>query len=362
MRQNKRTEKLSTKSTLKKNDSKGRNVWAVILSFALLAGANVPVYAQSSPASSKQEALLSEKSVLPSSEATDFPQKIVIAPPSPKLPMAGRRAAIDSPLLNGRSRVYYPYPWGAMAVSIHLNGKRVLVGEAADIGGTVYVPVQRYADLFGSFKTTYEEATEKVTIRGTNLLITVQVGDPYITVNERIFYTGSEVLSLGGWIFVPMEAMSRALGASAYIKKGYYEAYVTSGNPSAITWANDYYSSTDLYWLSRIISAEAKGEPLAGQIAVGNVVLNRKKSTSFPNTVKDVIFDKKYGVQFSPVSNGTIYHTPTTSAIIAAKICLEGYSLSPRILYFFNPSLTSATWISQNRPYIMSIGNHKFYG
>ena len=140
----------------------------------------------------------------------------------------------DTPV--GRSRIYYPYPWGAMAVSLYLNGKRVLPGEVADIGGTVYVPVQRYADLFGNFKTTYEAATERVTISGTNLYITVQVGDPYITVNDRIFYTGSKVLSLGGWIFVPITAMSKALGATVYIKKGYYETYVTSGDPTSVAW------------------------------------------------------------------------------------------------------------------------------
>ena len=249
-----------------------------------------------------------------------------------------------------------------MAVTLYLNGRQVLPGAVADIGGTVYVPVQRYADLFGNFKTTYEEATERVTIKGTNLSVTVQVGDPYITVNDRIFYAGHKVLSLGVWIFVPIETMSKAMGATVYIKKGYYEAYVTSGNPAAIPWASEYYNSTDLYWLSRIISAEAKGEPLTGQIAVGNVVLNRKRSASFPNTVKDVIFDKKYGVQFSPVSNGTIYQNPVPSAVIAAKACLEGYSISTRALYFFNPSLSSAVWISSTRPYIMTIGNHKFYG
>lgn len=266
----------------------------------------------------------------------------------------------DTPI--GRSRIYYPYPWGAMAVSLYLNGKRVLAGEVADIGGTVYVPVQRYAELFGNFKTTYDAATERVTVSGTNLYITVQVGDPYITVNDRIFYTGSKVLSLGGWIFVPINAMSKALDATVYTKKGYYETYVTSGDPTSVATAENYYNSTDLYWLSRIISAEAKGEPLTGQIAVGNVVLNRKRSSAFPNTVKEVIFDKKYGVQFTPAANGTIYNSPVSSAVIAAKACLEGYSLSTQALYFFNPSLTSATWISSNRPYIMTIGNHKFYG
>ena len=286
-----------------------------------------------------------------------------VANQSPEI-RAGARILDSMTMLEARSvaKVYYPYPKGAMAVSLYLDGRRVLQGHVADIGGVVYVPVQRFADLFGSFTTTYEQATERVTIKGKNLSVEVKVGDPYITVNERIFYTGHKVLSLGGWIFVPLASMSKAMGAQSSVKKGYYEAYVTSGDPSSVAWASSYYNSTDLYWLSRIISAEAKGEPLAGQIAVGNVVLNRVRSSSFPNTVKGVIFDTKYGTQFSPTANGTIYNTPTSSAVMAAKICLEGYSLSTKALYFFNPSIATSSWISRTRPYIMTIGNHQFYG
>lgn len=259
------------------------------------------------------------------------------------------------------TRISYPYPSGAMAVDLYKDGRRILKGQVADIGGTVYVPVQRFADLFGSFKTVYTAATEQVVITGKNLSITVKVGDPYITVNERIFYTGKQVLSLGGWIFVPLEPMCRALGATVTIRAGYYDASIRSGDPTSVAWASEYYNSTDLYWLSRIISAEARGEPFRGQIAVGNVVLNRVRSSQFPNTVKGVIFDTKYGVQFSPVSSGTIYNTPTASAIQAAKICLEGYTLSSRMLYFYNPAIASSSWIGRTRPYIMTIGNHKFY-
>ena len=95
---------------------------------------------------------------------------------------------------------------------------------------------------------------------------------------------------------------------------------------------------------------------------MGNVVLNRVRSSQFPNTVKGVIFDTKYGTQFSPVSSGTIYLAPTASAIRAAKICLEGYSLSTKMIYFYNPSIATSSWIGRTRPYIMTIGNHKFYG
>lgn len=264
--------------------------------------------------------------------------------------------------VRGGARIHYPYPAGAMAVDLYKDGKQILKGQVADIGGTVYVPVQRFADLFGHFKTIYTEATEQVVITGTNLSITVKVGDPYITVNERIFYTGKKVISLGGWIFVPLTSMCKAMNAKVTIRSGYYDAFITSGDPAKVPWASEYYNSDDLYWLSRIISAEAKGEPFAGQIAVGNVVLNRVRSSQYPNTVKGVIFDTKYGTQFSPVASGTIYQAPTASAIRAAKICLEGYSLSTQMIYFYNPRIATSSWIGRTRPYIMTIGNHKFYG
>jgi N-acetylmuramoyl-L-alanine amidase len=248
-----------------------------------------------------------------------------------------------------------------MAVSLTLDGVPVLTGACAEINGTIYVPVERFVNLFGSFDVTYTASPEQVTVAGDNLSIQVHVGDAYITVNGRVLYTGAKVLSLRGWIFAPLPALATAVNAQLTVKQGWYQASLTSGNPAAVASASQVYNSTDLYWLSRIISAEAKGESLEGQIAVGNVVLNRVRSSEFPSTVKEVIFDTKYGVQFSPVSNGTIYDTPTESAVLAAKICLEGYSLSDSALYFFNPALATSSWIKRSRTYIMTIGNHAFY-
>ena len=98
-----------------------------------------------------------------------------------------------------------------------------------------------------------------------------------------------------------------------------------------------------------------------GKLAVGNVVLNRVRSAAYPNTIYGVIFDRKYGIQFSPVANGTIYNVPTEDAVIAAKMCLEGYSLSSDILYFVNPTKAPDSWIAKNRKYAFSIGNHAFF-
>ena len=125
--------------------------------------------------------------------------------------------------------------------------------------------------------------------------------------------------------------------------------------------ANSAYDYEDLYWLSRIISAEAKGESFTGQIGVGTVVLNRVRSGQFPNTIKGVVFDKKYGTQFTPVANGSIYQEPTQSAVVAAKMCLDGYVLSNSVLYFLNPAISTSSWIQNNRTYAFRVGNHEFY-
>lgn len=121
------------------------------------------------------------------------------------------------------------------------------------------------------------------------------------------------------------------------------------------------YTEEDLYWLSRIISAESGGESVEGQIAVGNVVLNRVSSPDFPNTIYDVIFDSRWGGQFEPVRNGTIYLDPTTSSIDAALRCLAGERVVDDSLYFLAPDLTDNHWIMENCDYVTTIGCHWFY-
>ena len=114
----------------------------------------------------------------------------------------------------------------------------------------------------------------------------------------------------------------------------------------------------DLYWLSRIIHAEAKGESAEGRIAVGNVILNRVESDEFPDTLKGVIFQKN---QFSPVSNGSIYNEPTEETLKLAQRVLDGERVVPAdVLFFYNPAVVSSdSWI-WSREIVDSIGNHNF--
>lgn len=117
-----------------------------------------------------------------------------------------------------------------------------------------------------------------------------------------------------------------------------------------------------LYWLARIVYAEAGSEPYKGQAAVASVILNRVRSSQFPDTVYGVIFEYYKGIpQFSPVADGTIYNTPSQTAIQAAEDACNGYNPVGGALYFFNPSKAAGSWIVNTRQYVTTIGGHAFY-
>lgn len=115
------------------------------------------------------------------------------------------------------------------------------------------------------------------------------------------------------------------------------------------------YSDNSLYLLAQIVYSEANGEPFEGMIAVANVVMNRVESDKFPNTIKDVIYQKG---QFQPVSNGKINNVPSEKAIDAAKVAMEGNS-NTNALFFYNPTIATDKWI---RTLTVSkvIGRHVF--
>jgi N-acetylmuramoyl-L-alanine amidase len=118
----------------------------------------------------------------------------------------------------------------------------------------------------------------------------------------------------------------------------------------------------DLYWLARIIEAEAGAESYQGKIAVGNVILNRVKSKEFPNTIYNVIFEYYKGIpQFSPVAEGTIYNTPSQQSMQAAKDAANGSRPVGDATYFFNPNKAAGSWIVSNKTYVTKIGGHTFY-
>jgi len=137
---------------------------------------------------------------------------------------------------------------------------------------------------------------------------------------------------------------------------------VTSQQSTSRGAASSQKESDDLFWLARIIHAEAAGEPYIGKVAVGSVIMNRVNSPGFPNTIYGVIFQYYNGIpQFSPVQDGTIYNTPSDESYRAAHEAYSGSKPVGDALYFFNPAKASGSWIVKNRIYVATIGNHAFY-
>ena len=252
------------------------------------------------------------------------------------------------------------FPRGAVGTPVLLDGVEVLAGECYRLDGVTYVPLRRFCGLFAPDGVmTWNGTTHTARFTTDSLDLSVRVGKLYITANGHALYTVGAVRNLDGHLYVPVRPLARAFAAALVWDASACAVNLQRGSLSAIGRAS--YDADEVYWLSRIISAEASVEPFLGQIAVGNVVLNRVRSREFPNTIYGVIFDRKHGTQFSPVAFGTIYEAPEPSCVIAAKICLEGYSISDTALYFFDPDLSTSDWISRNCVFEFRIGSHEFY-
>ena len=124
--------------------------------------------------------------------------------------------------------------------------------------------------------------------------------------------------------------------------------YEQSGSGSA--------ASGDVYLLARLISAEARGEPYIGQVAVGAVVLNRIDHPSFPNSLSGVIYQSG---AFSCLDDGQFDQPVAGSAYRAAREALAGSDPTGGAIYYFNPATATSKWI-WSRPQMLTIGSHIF--
>ncbi len=114
--------------------------------------------------------------------------------------------------------------------------------------------------------------------------------------------------------------------------------------------------NSNLNLLSRVIYGESRGEPYTGQVAVGAVVMNRVRSSSFPNTISGVVYQSG---AFDAVRDGQINLTPDSTARKAAQDALNGWDPSYGAIYYFNPSTATNKWI-WSRPMTVTIGKHRF--
>ncbi|CAH2214737.1 stalk domain-containing protein [Tepidibacter aestuarii] len=251
-------------------------------------------------------------------------------------------------------------------ISIKIDGKVVYTDQNPYIENSrTFVPIRFISENLGA-DVSWDEDSQEAILEYEDKNIKLPVYSSTATINESTVYLDAPVNIYNARTFVPVRFVAEAFSCSVnwdsynYVvdiqTKGYIPSHENTVKPNVPS-----YSSEDLYWLSRLVEAESQGEPYEGKLAVANVIINRKNSELFPNSIKGVIFDDNYGIQYTPVANGRIYNTPSDASIQATKQALEGHNNISTCLYFLNPRKSTNNWIVWHRSYYKTIQNHDFY-
>lgn len=248
-------------------------------------------------------------------------------------------------------------------INIVVNGSRLSPDSSPYLENSrTFVPIRFIAEAL-NVAIEWNDSTKTAIIVDGNQKIALPVGSTSARVNGLSYNVDAPIKNYNNRVYVPIRFVSEILNCTVEWDQSNYSVIITT-TQNQITTASASkvaYTEEDLYWLSRIVSAESSGEPYDGKLAVANVIINRTKSSDYPNTIKGVIFDKNFGVQFTPIMNGTIYNTPTTDSIKAAKDALQGSNNIGNALFFVNSDKTTLTWIQTSRTYYQTIDNHDFY-
>lgn len=146
------------------------------------------------------------------------------------------------------------------------------------------------------------------------------------------------------------------VGKATYKALGMNDSYNALDRGQSSSSSSSNYTSSDLYLMAKAIYAEGRGESYTGQVAIGAVIMNRVRSSSFPNTVAGVIYQKG---AFTAVSDGQINLEPNQTAYNAAKDAMNGWDPTYGCLYYYNPAVATSAWIF-NRKTVTVIGKHVF--
>ena len=247
------------------------------------------------------------------------------------------------------------------SMPVYIDG--LLSARAYVSGETVFLPPEAVCAAAG-LSMSWSEDNGTLTLSVPGAVLTGHKDDGYFEADGRYIYAPDGWLIKGDVLYLPSDTVERLFGVEISVSAKRDRLELSTDKLTVISGGASYYElnydAELLYWLPQIINAEAKFEPLAGQIGVGNVVMNRLSSPDFPDTIFEVIYDTEHTVQFEPISTGGIFQEPTEQATIAAYLCLEGYSTVGGSLYFVNPDYGSG-WFDSSLELVETIGHHNFY-
>ncbi|MEW9669118.1 stalk domain-containing protein [Ammoniphilus sp. 3BR4] len=211
--------------------------------------------------------------------------------------------------------------------------------------GTTMVPLRSIAETLG-VQVDWDEKSNMVTLQGSPKMIKLGIDQLAAEVNGQTKRLQQAPIIYNDRTYVPLRFISEEL-----------DKQVEWEPSQSIIFIADNQKESDIYWLAKLVEAEASGEPYQGKVAVAAVILNRTNSTDFPKTIKSVIFEE---AQFTPVATKRIFSmTPKDGTIRAVREAMEGADPTLGALYFFNPGKTDNRFL-HSRSVTMTIGNHRF--
>lgn len=176
-------------------------------------------------------------------------------------------------------------------------------------------------------------------------------------VQQRLYNLGYYTYKVDGiWGWRTKAAVKAFQRDSGLVADGIVGAKTEKALGVTLTKSSASVSMSELNLLARCVYSEARGEPYAGQVAVAAVVLNRVRSSKFPNTISGVVYQKG---AFTAVADGQINLTPNETAYKAARDALNGWDPTNGCLYYYNPSTATSKWIWSLTVEI-KIGRHSF--
>lgn len=226
------------------------------------------------------------------------------------------------------------------------------------VGDNTYVSLEAISAVLGyDTDTHYDNEINTLTVRLGGIVIEACSSDQYMSANGRYLYLPDGYMEVEGSFIVPVEAVTKifTLGLSWNEELGAYD--LSTANEQLLQSGDEYYNEDDIYWMSRIITWESGNQPVAGQIGVGNVILNRIENSRFADTLKGVIFQPG---QFAPAANGVVYGEPYDISVVCAKLVYEGYNTVGDAL-FFQVGRYWGSGMGSSPTWLMSIGDHNFF-
>lgn len=245
-------------------------------------------------------------------------------------------------------------------IDIEVNGSFIkCVKKPVLIDGVTYIPLRAFSDAIGGI-IKWDEINNAATMEKDGHSFVFYLEKEYCIIDGiQKKYPSIMYKDLS---FIPVRAVSETLGYYVMWDDFYQTVKISASNVAVPEECKDYsYSYEDILYLGKIIWIESGYAHFDVKLGVGGTVLNRVKSPSFPWTVKDVIFDKKYGVQFPPAHTSRINETPSYESVLAAKCVLNGADVVGNSLYFIEKRNAASSWAHKNRRFFGTIHDMCFY-